>query len=140
MSHFQLHRIPIAEKYFILIRNGIKSIEGKKNSPKWQVLKVGDSIEFLNEGSRRSNNINDGKYNEYSESIVATITHIELFEGKDCLYRMLTAVGTNVTLGRGVPFNGGMEIYEYYLGTSDEIDKVGMLAISFKIDKIMVNL
>jgi len=36
------------EPWFSLIREGIKPVEGRKNSPKYQNIRVGDPIEFTN--------------------------------------------------------------------------------------------
>jgi ASC-1-like (ASCH) protein len=40
--------IPISNPYFYLIKSGKKVVEGKKISPKWEKLKVGDNIKFTN--------------------------------------------------------------------------------------------
>lgn len=42
----KIHRIECEEPWFSLIQAGIKPVEGRKNSPKYQNLKTGDVIEF----------------------------------------------------------------------------------------------
>jgi ASC-1-like (ASCH) protein len=36
------------EPWFSFIRNGVKPVEGRKNSPKYQKIQVGDLIDFSN--------------------------------------------------------------------------------------------
>lgn len=42
----KLHRLHCEEPYFSLIRKGLKRVEGRKNSQKYQSIKQGDSIKF----------------------------------------------------------------------------------------------
>ncbi len=43
----RVHRIHCEEPWFSLLKNGQKPVEGRKNSPFYQAIKVGDSIEFF---------------------------------------------------------------------------------------------
>lgn len=42
-----LHRLHCQEPYFSLIHQGLKCVEGRKNSPKYQMIRQGDRIEFF---------------------------------------------------------------------------------------------
>lgn len=42
------HKIICDDPWFSYIRNGLKPVEGRKNSPKYQKIKAGDVIDFSN--------------------------------------------------------------------------------------------
>jgi ASC-1-like (ASCH) protein len=41
-----MHELHCDEPWYSFIKNGIKPVEGRKNSPKYQNVKVGDLIKF----------------------------------------------------------------------------------------------
>lgn len=100
------------EPWFSFIRKGIKPVEGRKNSPKYQEIKVGDFIDFSN-----------GK-----ENFLATVTDIKS-------YASLEDYLEDVTFQKALPdissFEEAIKIYHQW-STPEEIQKYGFLGIFIK--------
>lgn len=97
------------DPWFSYIRNGIKPVEGRKNSPKHQKIHVGCLIEFSN-----------GK-----ETFLASVTEIKSYTSlEEYLY--------DVTFQKALPgvssFEEAVNVYTQW-NTLDEIKKVGFLGI-----------
>ena len=97
------------EPWFTFIRQGVKPVEGRKNSPKYQKIQVGDFIEFSN-----------GK-----ESFLSVVTEIRSFVSLEDYLR-------DVTLSKALPsvssFEDALHIYHQW-STPEEIQKHGFLGI-----------
>lgn len=98
------------EPWFSYLKQGIKPVEGRKNSPKYQHLDAGDYIQFIN---------------EKNEQFLALITEIRTYKSlEDYLY--------DVTLEKALPgvhsFHEALKIYLQW-SSPEEIDKYGFLGI-----------
>ena len=108
--------IDIQEPWFSLIRDGKKKVEGRKGSPKWNNLKAGDTVSFVNN----------------NESFLAKIIGINK-------YSSLEEFLTTETLSRVLPhirtIEHGKKIYMSppINWTQEEIDEYGILAIEVQI-------
>lgn len=108
--------IEVQEPWFSLLRSGIKKVEGKKGSPKWAYLQVGDWVRFVNN----------------NESFIAKIVKInKYFSLEDFL--------TIETLERVLPgiksIEEGKRIYMAapINWTVEEISKYRIMAIEIKL-------
>ncbi|CRX39527.1 ASCH domain-containing protein [Estrella lausannensis] len=106
------HRIHCEEPYFSLIREGLKRVEGRKNSPKYQLISPGDTIEFY---------CGDN-------SFLTTVTEIRRYD-------TLTAYLEDVTPEKALPGIQTMEeataVYLQW-STEEEIARSGFLGIFVK--------
>lgn len=105
--------IEVSEPWFSLIRDGIKKVEGRKGSPTWIDIKIGDVI------------ISNGK-----EKFKMKIVGIHKYYGENCLENYLkTEKIENVLPGIGT-IEEGMKIYMSppINWTQQELNKYGILA------------
>ncbi|MFZ4772600.1 MAG: ASCH domain-containing protein [Chlamydiia bacterium] len=97
------------EPWFSLIKNRIKPVEGRKNSPKHQSIQVGDLIDFSNG----------------MDQFRAIVTEIRS-------YTSLEEYLTDVTVAKALPkvssFEEAVKIYHQW-STPEEIQKYGFLGI-----------
>ena len=105
----RLHNEP-----FILIKKGTKTIEMRLNDEKRQLIKVGDTIEFIN------------RYN--NDIIYVEVINLYYFNNFEDLYDSFdkTSIGYNDG-DEGNP----NDMKQYY--SNEEIDKFGVLAIEIKL-------
>jgi ASC-1-like (ASCH) protein len=100
------------DPWFTYIRNGLKPVEGRKNTPKHQKIQVGCLIDFSN-----------GK-----ESFLASVVEIRS-------YPTLEAYLNDVTFQKALPgissFEEAMKVYHQW-STPEEIQKHGFLGIFVK--------
>ncbi len=100
------------DPWFTHIRNGLKPVEGRKNSPKFQNIRVGCLIDFSN-----------GK-----ENFLASIVEIRS-------YPTLEAYLSDVTIHMALPgissFEEAVKVYHQW-SMPDEIKKYGFLGIFVK--------
>lgn len=101
------------EPWFSYIRKGIKPVEGRKNSPKYQKMRVGDFIEFSNG-------------NEHFRCMITEIRS----------YPSLERYLEDVTLPKALPNVSSLEeaikIYHQW-STPEEINQYGFLGIFVKL-------
>lgn len=112
MKCFKIH---CQEPWFSLLKSGKKPVEGRKNSPYYQKIRVGDTIEFF-EGSR----------NFFCQ--VEGINHylsIEDYLTQETLERALPGVSS---------MDEGLSIYLAW-NTREEIHKRGFLGIQVRVLK-----
>ncbi len=107
------HKIHCQEPWFSLLKNGQKPVEGRKNSPLYQKIKVGDHIIFF-EGSKSFEALVTGinKYNSVEEYLKS-----------ETLERALPGIAS---------IQEGLAIYHSW-NTPQDIDKYGFLGIQIKI-------
>lgn len=106
------HTIICDEPWFSYIRRGLKPVEGRKNSPKYQNIKAGDVIDFSNG-------------NDNFQAIVIEVRSYALLE--DYL--------RDVTVQKALPgvtlFDEAINIYHQW-NTPNEIQEWGFLGIFIK--------
>lgn len=100
------------EPWFSFIRQGIKPVEGRKNSPKYQNIQPGDLIEFTN-----------GK-----ENFLSLVIEVR---GYTSLEDYLRDVTVSKALPNILSFEEAIKIYHQW-STPDEIRKHGFLGIFIK--------
>lgn len=108
------------EPWFSYIRQGVKPVEGRKNSPKYQKIRAGDFIEFSN-----------GK-----EHFLTVVTEVRA-------YTSLEDYLEDVTLQKALPnvtsLEEAIKIYHQW-STPDEIRTHGFLGIFIKsIDALLTD-
>jgi ASC-1-like (ASCH) protein len=116
--------VSVSEPWFSLIKLGLKTVEGKKRSPKWKNLEKGDLIKITNPDG-------DGSECFYTEIINITIYH----GFKDNLEEYLKDETLQRTLPGIVDFEEAKRVYlsEPVLWTSEEIEKYGIMAIELML-------
>lgn len=101
------------EPWFSLIRDGIKPVEGRKNSPKYQPIQAGDFIDFSNG----------------DEHFMTIVTEIRR-------YSSVEEYLEDVTITKALPgvpsFTEAVKTYHLW-NTPEEIQKHGFLGIFVKI-------
>jgi ASC-1-like (ASCH) protein len=107
------HRIHCQEPWFSLLRSGQKPVEGRKNSPLFQKIKVGDCIEFF-EGEKSFKALVTG-INKYSS--------VEEYLSTERLERALPGVAS---------YAEGLAIYHAW-NNPEDIAKWGFLGIQIKV-------
>ena len=120
----------VDQPYFDYIFNGIKPVEGRKASPTWSGLKVGDIMEIYTIEHNEDNGI-------FHRSFRVMITNINYYlpleDNKgDGLTRYLENEGLNKTLPGVTTIEEGRKIYMQW-STQDEIDLYGFMAIHLRV-------
>ena len=109
--------IECSEPWFTHIKTGAKPVEGRKGTPKWASIKIGDTITFI-----------DGKEGKFN----ATVTGVNKYEGKDALVKYLETE----TIARVLPgvktSDEGIKIYSQW-STQEQISKYGFLGIQVAV-------
>jgi len=107
------------EPWFTHIREGRKPVEGRKASPTWADIEVGNVLVFRNAA--------DGEH-----CFVARVTGVTRYEGPGALRRYLEGE----TLARALPgvedLDAGEAVYLQW-STREEIDRYGMLGIQIAV-------
>jgi ASC-1-like (ASCH) protein len=109
MTLFNIH---CDDPWFTYIRQGLKPVEGRKNTHSYKKIRAGDQINFSN-----------GK-----ESFVADVTEIRTYDSLEDYFQ-------DVTLEKALPgiksIEEGLEIY-YQWSTEEKIQQYGFLGIFVK--------
>jgi len=107
------HELICNEPWFTYIRSGLKPVEGRKNSPKYKKIQVGDFIHFSNG----------------TEHFLSQVTEIRP-------YSSLEEYLHDVTISKALPnissFEEAINIYLQW-STPDEIKQHGFLGIFVKV-------
>lgn len=112
-SHFPtIFKMTCDEPWFSYIQKGIKPVEGRKNTPKYQKIRVGDIIDFSNE----------------KENFLAIVTDIRVYAS---LENYLNDVMFQKALPGISSFEEAINIYHQW-STPKEIQKYGFLGIFIK--------
>ncbi len=107
-----VHNIHCKEPWFTLIRQGIKSVEGRKNTHSYRKIQPGDRINFMNG----------------TESFLAEVQEVRHYPGLDEYFQ-------DVSLEKALPGIATMEEAKniYFEWTTEEkIKEFGFLAIFVK--------
>lgn len=131
----KLISIEISEPYFSFIKNGIKKVEGRKISPNWKNLKIGNKMLVTCNTFKTNNNkivesfqpkipffvkIKNIRYYHYSSS-----------EIQDPLTDYLINEGLDKVLPGTKTLSDGRNVYlQWY--TLEEINKYGIMAIEIE--------
>jgi ASC-1-like (ASCH) protein len=108
----------ISQPYFSLIKNGIKTVEGRKMSPTWLHLKEGDVLQINCKGEE-SFNVRIVKINYYPKSLDnPLVSYLET----ETLAKTLPHVST---------IEDGCRIYLQW-STLEEIKALGFMGIHFE--------
>ena len=107
--------VSLQQQYFDAIKSGLKTVEGRLNSPKFQDLKPGMHISF--------SCINT------NEIIVYTVEAIHVYAN---FADMLHNEGIDLMLPGITSIDEGVALYENFPGYRDDVKKFGALAIKFK--------
>lgn len=116
-----LTQIQIKTEYLWLIQNGLKTVEGRKNSPTWKHLRKGVFIRFYS--------------NETNETLKARIVRVtEYFNNEegDALYNYLIHEGLRNVLPNVKTYQEARNIYLNFWSIED-IQKYGMIAIQIEL-------
>jgi ASC-1-like (ASCH) protein len=108
----------INEPWWSAILDGTKTIEGRKGSPKWLGLAIGNTLRCIEPKSGRS--------------FLAMIVGIRKYYGEDPLVTYLTQEGVARVLPGAVNLTTAISIYLQW-STPAEIQKYGMMAIAVKV-------
>lgn len=102
----------VQREHFDNIKNRLKTVEGRKNTPTWQGIKVNDIVRV------RCNN----------EEVLVKVTDIKLYSS---LYDYLYHEDINAVM----PRRGIVEIYNAYLAfwSREEINRYGIRAFHIKL-------
>jgi len=112
--------IDISEPWFTKIKNGEKTIEGKKASPQWIKIKVDDIIIFRN---------------SYQPTFKAKVMKINHYKGPNALQKYFEAEGFARTTPGKDTFEQASQVYltKPVNWTHEEIDLNGMLAFHIEL-------
>ena len=113
------HTMDVAEPYHSLIKSGVKPVEGRKISPKWEIIQIGDVI-IMTCPDRDQFNVEVTKINFYLPSTGDPLT---AYLNGETLERALPGV-TSMEEGR--------RIYLQW-STDEEIKKMGMMGIQVRV-------
>lgn len=121
-SNVDTHIMECCEPWFTYIKEGTKTVEGRKGTPNWKKIKVGDIITFVNEQKQQFN---------------VSVTGVNVYKtekGKSALEWYLK----KETLQRTLPdpniqtFEDGLKVYQQW-SSKTEIDKYGFLGIQLSL-------
>jgi len=96
--------------WFEHLQSGVKTVEGRKSSPKWRLIAVGDTIKFKS---------NRGEYLRMRVNRVTRYPDIESYLGGETLASTLPGV---------LSIEEGVKVYSKYF-SPEEAEKDGMLAL-----------
>lgn len=120
----------ISEPYFSFIKNGIKKVEGRKISPTWKNLRIGNEL-VINCKTRPK------------PPFLVKIKNIRYYypnsEIEDPLTTYLICEGLNQVLPWTKNIHDGRNIYLQW-STQEEINKYGIMAIEIEYIKDLDNL
>ncbi len=112
----------VSEPYYSLIRDGVKTVEGRKMSPNWAKLHEGDLLKICKSLG--------------SDCIEVVITQINyyppLLDGEDPLTRYLSSEGLEATLPGVKTLEEGRQVYLQWWSL-DEINTYGVMAIHLSL-------
>lgn len=114
MIHNMLH-LKLQDQYFHAIVSGIKTVEGRLNSPKFKDVQVGMPICFSSESTE--------------QTIVCIVEVIDRYQN---FQDMLLAQGVGNMLPGVTSFEQAVDMYESFPGYKDKVASCGVIAIKIK--------
>lgn len=105
-----------AEPWFSLIRDGIKTVEGRINNTKYNKLKKGDTIKLE-------------KYEDSNEYVVLSVESIQAYKTFE---EMIKSESLEKILPGIKDINEGVEVYRQFYKPEVELEK-GVLAIRITV-------
>jgi ASC-1-like (ASCH) protein len=112
------YKLIVSEPYFTLLREGKKVVEGRKKSPTWKDMQVGDRLIISSPST-------EGK----AATFQAVVSGINYYSGENSLRSFLECETLARTLPGVTSFEEAERIYTGFLGSKEEIAKYGMMAI-----------
>lgn len=113
------HKMEISEPWYSHIFHGRKIVEGKKDSPTWARLRIGDPLDI-------TCNARPG------EHLYAQITDLRIYKGEDPLFNYLMSEGIGRVLPGVITITRATAVYLSY-STVEEIERYGMKAVELKV-------
>ena len=111
-----MQQIEVSEPWFSCIKNGTKTVEGRKATPKWLSLRPGQRVLVANSGDLQDTfYIDIVRLQRYD-------TLSEMFD-REGLHNVLPGIGSN---------NEGEQVYLDFWSQS-EIDEYGMVGIKVQV-------
>ena len=107
--------LSLRQQYFDAIKLGLKTVEGRLNSPKFKDLKPGMNISFTSVNT--------------NEIIVYTVEAMNVYAN---FTDMLQSEGVDKMLPGITSIDEGVALYENFPGYRDDVKKSGALAIRIK--------
>jgi ASC-1-like (ASCH) protein len=115
----------VSEPWFSHLRTGRKPVEGRKASPTWSGIQVGDRLEICNEGRRFYASV--AEVTKYPSEAATEAG------GRACLRRYLEGETVERALPGVATIEEGMEVYLQW-STAEEIGKYGMLGFRLAVE------
>lgn len=114
----------VSDPWYDLLRTGKKPVEGRKASPAWASIRVGDTIEIRNGAS------------SFSATVTGIVTYRSAAATAAAGLACLRSYLENETLARALPgvqtLDEGIKTYLQW-STAEEIGQYGMLGIQLAI-------
>jgi len=131
----KLISIEISEPYFSFIKNGTKKVEGRKISPKWKNLKIGNKM-LITCNTFKTNNNKIVESFQPKIPFFVKIKNIRYYHHSSCgiqdpLTEYLIKEGLDKVLPGIKTLSDGRNIYLQW-STLEEINKYGMMAIEIE--------
>lgn len=112
--------IDCSEPWFSLIKQGVKPVEGRKGTPTWSSIKIGDLIIFRDpDDHKKTFEAKVTGINKYLKSVDSQDDPLDQYLKGETLEKALPGVKT---------LEEGRKVYLQW-STQAEIDKYGMLGI-----------
>mgnify|MGYP002347302458 CR=1 FL=1 len=124
------HIMDVSDPWWTLIYNGLKPIEGRKNSPKWSKIKVGDIIKMVNGDRYYFTQVI--KINEYPSLKNRDKYPSGTILWENPLLAYLQFEGLNNALPGLVSLEEGQRVYLQW-STYEEIQEYGFRSIHVKV-------
>jgi ASC-1-like (ASCH) protein len=116
----KVYDMEIAEPHFSNIRDGLKTVEGRKRSEKWIPIRVGDQLHIL------------PKEPSNERSFYVEVVYINEYDGKDPLFAYLVCEGLNNALPGIETITEAIEVYLAF-SKAAEIKKLGFFGFGLKL-------
>jgi ASC-1-like (ASCH) protein len=119
--HDQVFSIDIDQQWLDAIRDGRKTVEGKKNKAPWRYIAAGARVRFVGPPDAAG----------IREVCLADVTSVAVYEPPDALTKYLLSEGLECTLPGAATLAEGLAVYRGYWpleGGADPADRHGVLA------------
>jgi len=108
--------LSLRQHYFDAIKSGLKTVEGRINSSRFENCKPGDTVSFTCVST--------------NETIICTVTAVTVYTN---FYDMLQAQGVENMLPGVTTLQDGVAMYEAFPGYEEQVKISGAIAINIKV-------
>ena len=108
--------LSLRQHYFDAVASGLKTVEGRINSSRFENCKPGDMVSFTCAST--------------NDTIVCTITAVTVYQN---FYDMLQAQGVENMLPGIITLQDGVDMYEAFPGYKEQVKISGAIAINIKL-------